>query len=299
MTVRAQAGERGIAALIAVLAVALAAVLVAAVVVAVTWSPGDDGSGDRDGDGSGGGASPSPTQQRSPDPAGSPSPTGSPTPTGPEAPGPASPAPGDADPDAPAPPSGSVTPAPDGSLPPAGSGIGPGVVTVAYRIERRTQDDATAGFPAVTEATLTDPRGWQRARFRLVRDDRPSTPYVVVLAEPDEVDRLCLPYDTYGKYSCQNGPVVALNADRWREATPQWTGDLGTYRQMLVNHEVGHLLGMRHPPKPQCPVPGRPALVMSQQSTELRGCLPNPWPLEPEIERAARHDQPLAPGYGE
>ena len=29
------------------------------------------------------------------------------------------------------------------------------------------------------------------------------------------MDRLCRPYDTYGKYSCQNGPVVAFNADRW------------------------------------------------------------------------------------
>jgi hypothetical protein len=36
---------------------------------------------------------------------------------------------------------------------------------------------------------------------------------------------------------------------------------------------------------------------MSQQSTELNGCLPNPWPLPDEIARAARHDQPLAPGY--
>jgi len=129
----------------------------------------------------------------------------------------------------------------------------------------------------------------------LVHDE--TAEYRVIVAEPAEVDRLCLPYDTYGRYSCQNGPVVALNAERWRTATPQWTGDLATYRQMLVNHEVGHLLGMRHPPEPQCPVPGRPALVMSQQSTELDGCLPNPWPLPQEIERAARHDLPLAPPY--
>ncbi len=34
---------------------------------------------------------------------------------------------------------------------------------------------------------------------------------------------------------------------------------------------------------------------MSQQSTELNGCLPNPWPLAQEIRDAARHDEPLAP----
>ena len=173
----------------------------------------------------------------------------------------------------------------------------PAVVTVRYRVEVRTTDAATRGAADVIERTLEDPRGWQRAGFDLVRDDSPDTEHVVVLAEADEVDRLCLPYDTYGKYSCQNGPVVALNADRWRTATPKWTGDLATYRQMLVGHEVGHLLGQHHPPAPQCPVPGRPALLMSQQSTELDGCLPNPWPLPQEIELAARHDEPLAPPY--
>jgi hypothetical protein len=147
----------------------------------------------------------------------------------------------------------------------------------------------------VVDRTLRDPRGWVRAAFRLVRDD--AATYVIVVAEADEVDRLCRPYDTYGKYSCQNGPVVALNADRWRTATPEWTGDLATYRQMLVNHEVGHLLGRHHPPAPQCPRPGLRARVMAQQSTELNGCLPNPWPLAPEIAEAARHDEPLAPPF--
>lgn len=125
-----------------------------------------------------------------------------------------------------------------------------------------------------------------------VRSD--DAPFTIVLAEGDAVDRLCLPYDTYGQYSCQNGPVVALNADRWRTATPKWTGDLVTYRRMLVNHEVGHLLGQRHP-RVQCTTPGQPAPIMNQQSTELSGCLPNPWPLDHEVAAAARHDAPLAP----
>jgi hypothetical protein len=171
----------------------------------------------------------------------------------------------------------------------------PATVTVPYRIDRRTNDDATATFAQVVAATLSDPRGWSRARFDLVHDE--AAPYVIVLTEGDEVDRLCLPYDTYGKYSCQNGPVVALNADRWRSATPKWTGDLDTYRQMLVNHEVGHLLGQKHP-RVQCPQPGEAAPIMSQQSTELDGCLPNPWPLQSEVDRAARHDRPLAPPFG-
>ena len=161
-------------------------------------------------------------------------------------------------------------------------------------IERRTTDEATAGFAAVVRETLTDPRGWQQAGFTFrFRDD---ATYRVILAEGPEVDRLCRPYDVGGKYSCQNGPVVALNADRWRYAAPKWTGDLETYRRMLINHEVGHLLGQHHPAV-QCPQRGRPAPVMAQQSSELRGCLPNPWPLPWELACAARHEEPLAPGY--
>ena len=169
------------------------------------------------------------------------------------------------------------------------------VVEVRYRIERRTHDPATAGFAEVVRDTLGDARGWEGAGFRLVED--PWAEYVIVLAEGEEVDALCAPYRTGGRFSCQNGPVVAMNADRWRTATDRWTGDLADYRRMLVNHEVGHLLGRHHPPDPQCPAPGQPAPVMAQQSTELNGCLPNPWPLPEELEAAARHDEPLAPPY--
>lgn len=178
--------------------------------------------------------------------------------------------------------------------PPAAATPTSAIVEVAYRVEVRTIDRATRGFPGVVEVTLSDPRGWSRAGFRFVR--RLDAPFSIVLAEGHDVDRLCLPYDTYGEYSCQNGPVVALNAQRWRAATPEWTGDLAGYRQMLINHEVGHLLGQRHPGR-DCPRPGRLAPVMAQQSTELNGCLPNPWPLEGEIEAAARHDQPLGPRF--
>ena len=170
----------------------------------------------------------------------------------------------------------------------------PGPVVVRYRLERRTSDPATGDFEQVVRATLSDPRGWTRAGFVLVED--PAAEFRIVLAEGAEVDALCRPYETFATYSCQLGPVVALNADRWRRATPQWTGDLAGYRVMLVNHEVGHLLGQKHPAVP-CPGAGEPAPVMAQQSTELRDCRPNPWPLQPEIDRAARHDLPLAPPF--
>jgi hypothetical protein len=165
-------------------------------------------------------------------------------------------------------------------------------VTVTYRVEVRIEE-ATDFAPFLAEV-MADERGWVRARFD-VRED-PNASYRVVLAEGDEVDELCRPYDTGGEYSCQNGPVVAINAERWREGVQHWPGSLESYRTMLLNHEMGHLLGQHHRP---CPGPGRVAPVMQQQSGSLNGCTANSWPLDDEIARAVRHDLKLAPAYGE
>jgi hypothetical protein len=165
-------------------------------------------------------------------------------------------------------------------------------VRVPYRVEVRTSDAATAGFADALHAVLTDRRGWSRAGFAFVQD--PDARYRIVLAEGPVVDALCRPLRTRSTYSCQNGPVVALNADRWRSATPEWTGDLDGYRIMLINHEVGHLLHLHHPVV-HCPAAGLPAPVMAQQSTELGRCRPRPWPLRWEIDLAAARREPLAP----
>jgi hypothetical protein len=168
-----------------------------------------------------------------------------------------------------------------------------GVQTCALPIfEVRIRDDD--GFAAFVARVMDDPRGWKRARFD-VRETRDAR-YRVVLAEGDVVDELCRPYDTGGRFSCQNGPVVAINADRWRKGVPQWPEDLEHYRTMLVNHEMGHLLGQHHR---DCPGAGRLAPVMQQQSGSLDGCRANAWPLDVEIARASRHDLKLAPEFGE
>jgi len=167
----------------------------------------------------------------------------------------------------------------------------PRAVEVTYRVDVRVPDPD--GFAELLAATMADPRGWSRANF--VVQEAPDALYLVVLVEGDEAQRLCLPYDVSGEFSCQNGPAVVINAKRWRAGVTHWPLSLHEYRVMLLNHEMGHLLGQRHRP---C-TPGEPAPVMYQQSGSLRGCLANPWPLDDEIERAARHDLKLAPAFGE
>src|SRR5437588_2109959 len=64
----------------------------------------------------------------------------------------------------------------------------PGPVVIRYRVERHADDEATANFQAVVDATLNDPRGWTRAGFVLQRAD--DAPYTILLAEgPDGQER--------------------------------------------------------------------------------------------------------------
>lgn len=163
---------------------------------------------------------------------------------------------------------------------------------VGLRFESRVGDISGVELRDEALLILNDERGWPRAGFTFVADD--ASPMRVVLAEGAEVDQLCLPLQTYSRVSCQNGPVVALNADRWRNAVDHWDAAVADYRGYLINHEVGHLLGQRHP-KPRCPVAGRPAGVMEQQTAGLEGCVGNAWPRPWEIELAAERPVVYAP----
>lgn len=164
--------------------------------------------------------------------------------------------------------------------------------TVKLRIESRVADITTDQFKIEVLTILNDERGWVGAGFTFRSDD--DSPFTVILAEGRHVDDLCLPLVTYGTVSCQNGPVVALNATRWRQAVDHWDAEVADYRGYVVNHEVGHLLGQRHP-KPRCVVAGRPAGVMEQQTAGLEGCTGNAWPRDWELDLARQRPVIYAP----
>lgn len=158
---------------------------------------------------------------------------------------------------------------------------------------------STSDFISSVLGILNDDRGWPAAGFTFVYN--PESDFRLVLAEGDRVDEICWPLRTLGWLSCRNGSTIALNANRWREATSDWDAALTDYRSYLLNHEVGHLLGFGHPARPCADQTGSTgpvgpaadsaiadatASVMAQQTKGLAGCTGNGWPLATEIDRA-------------
>lgn len=128
------------------------------------------------------------------------------------------------------------------------------------------------------QAILDDPRSWRwdgRVAFSLIADPNQAD-LTIHLASGKTTDIGCGELGTQQTLSCRVGDAVNLNVDRWVFGTPTWSSrPVEEYRGYLVNHEVGHYLGLGHV---GCAAQGGPSPVMQQQSIKLDSCQPNPWP---------------------
>jgi hypothetical protein len=141
----------------------------------------------------------------------------------------------------------------------------------------------TTDFAKTVASVLTDERGWQGVDsvhfVPISPEDATAGATVdirVTLATPDLTAKLCAPLDTsVQQVSCWNNGRAVLNLQRWILGAATYGNDLASYRDYLVNHEVGHGLGHMHA---KCPATGQKAPIMVQQTKSLEGCTAWPWP---------------------
>ncbi|WP_413102704.1 DUF3152 domain-containing protein [Streptomyces sp. Inha503] len=144
-------------------------------------------------------------------------------------------------------------------------------------VEKGTGVDAKRAAAEIS-AILADKRGWTndgKHSFQLVADGRSD--FEVKIATPDTVDKICgaVGLDTHGEVNCDAGTQIMVNLKRWNTGSPEFSGPIGGYRALIVNHEVGHRIGRGHE---TCPGKGKRAPVMMQQIYGLKGCVANEWP---------------------
>ncbi|MGW4659179.1 DUF3152 domain-containing protein [Streptomyces sp. NPDC004279] len=140
-------------------------------------------------------------------------------------------------------------------------------------------------FAQAVQKTLNDGRSWAHSgarTFERVYSGKPD--FVITLASPGTTAVWCAKSGldtTEDNVSCDSAATdrVMINAYRWAQGSTTYGDAIHSYRQMLINHEVGHRLGYGHV---TCDKDGELAPVMQQQTKFLDHdgihCLPNPWP---------------------
>ncbi|MGP4083919.1 DUF3152 domain-containing protein [Streptomyces sp. KR55] len=140
-------------------------------------------------------------------------------------------------------------------------------------------------FAQAVQKTLNDDRSWAHNGGRTFERIHSGTPdFVITLASPGTTADWCARSGldtTVDNVSCDSAATerVMINAYRWAQGSKTYGDEIHAYRQMLINHEIGHRLGYQHV---TCDKDGELAPVMQQQTKFLDhdgiSCKANPWP---------------------
>ena len=136
-------------------------------------------------------------------------------------------------------------------------------------------------FTSQVAETLNSPLGWSRLGVRFERVESGGQ-FTIWLTESSQVPTFS-PTGCDAIVSCTVGNNIIINETRWLNGSDAWNGaggGLRDYRHMVLNHETGHWLGHGHQ---YCSGAGQQAAVMQQQTIDMQGCKPNPWPLASEM----------------
>lgn len=150
---------------------------------------------------------------------------------------------------------------------------------VTIKCDRNTNQDAKE-FVKIVWSILNHSRGWsQIIKFKKSgRDDKHVT---IRLSKEETIRKKC----GFRKLSCALGKsTIYLHLDNWLHGSKASGLSLTNYRKYLVNHEIGHILGLGH----KKPVGTGKCPVMVQQTLGIGNQKPNVWPLMKELSAALR-----------
>jgi hypothetical protein len=117
---------------------------------------------------------------------------------------------------------------------------------------------------------LNDPDGWATYGYFFEPVEHNES-VLIRLSSPSTIKNVCgLP----DNLSCaeMGGRYMYLNSNRWFYGSKESQLSLAQYRQYMVSHEIGHILGNGHK---KCPCKGCDAPIMMQQTLGIGECRPN------------------------
>ncbi|MBT1161592.1 DUF3152 domain-containing protein [Bifidobacterium sp. SO1] len=164
------------------------------------------------------------------------------------------------------------------------TGAGPYVYT--YCLKTRGDVGNTTAFANTVFSTLNNVKGWPRAGVTFEQTSEADCDIADMDIIPSQAKYMTdFSPSCSVEYSCRVDQQVIVNLDRWNGSVDSWLdagGTLARYREMVVNHEVGHRLG-HIDNETTCAGTGQRAPLMQEQSMHLDGCVPNEWPLDHEL----------------
>ena len=116
---------------------------------------------------------------------------------------------------------------------------------------------------------LNDPNGWSQYDYEFVEVDS-NEDVMIHLSTPKTIGKEC--GDSTLSCAEVGGKQMYLNSKRWFEGAPKSKLQLEDYRQYVVSHEMGHILGHTHK---KCKCKGCLAPIMMQQTKGIGMCLKN------------------------
>jgi hypothetical protein len=118
---------------------------------------------------------------------------------------------------------------------------------------------------------LNSPDGWSQDGYFFEPTEKYKARVHIRLSLTKTIEKIC---GLSPMLSCATlgGKDMYLCAERWFGGSKKSGLSLDDYRQYMVSHEMGHILGKEHV---KCPGNGKKAPIMLQQTLGIGECIPN------------------------